>query len=177
MGPFWGLPVIGPVRGFKVSSLLQALRDRRELFAGGFVILLGLGTILQGRTYEIGTLTHMGPGFFPIVLGLGLTAVGILIAGNASASSADESESVIPAQPQWRAWLCIIAGPLAFIVFGKYGGLIPATFACVFLSALGDRGGTLKGALLLAAAVTALGVVLFSFVLHVPFPLLRWGSL
>lgn len=158
-----------------MSSLLRTLRDKRELFAGGFVILLGLGTILQAQSYEIGSLTHMGPGFFPIVLGLGLTTIGVLIAGNAAASEADEAGGVIPTQPQWRAWLCIVAGPLSFIVFGKYGGLIPATFACVFLSALGDRDATLRGSLVLATTITALGVVLFSFLLHVPFSLLRWG--
>jgi len=40
-------------------------------------------------------------------------------------------------KPEWRAWLCILAGPILFIILGSLGGLLPATFACVFVSALG----------------------------------------
>ncbi len=65
------------------------------------------------------------------------------------------------------------ASPIAFIVFGEYGGLLPATFACVFVAALGDKETTLKQALILAAGITVLGVLLFSFLLKIPFPILR----
>ncbi|MEJ0045599.1 MAG: hypothetical protein WDN04_05275 [Rhodospirillales bacterium] len=41
--------------------------------------------------------------------------------------------------PEWRGWICIVASVLAFVVLGKYGGLLPATFAIVFIAALGDR--------------------------------------
>ena len=39
---------------------------------------------------------------------------------------------------------------------------------------LGDRSATLKGSLILAVAMTVFSVLLFSYVLHVPFPPLRW---
>ena len=57
-----------------------------------------------------------------------------------------EDEQILPDNPQWYAWACIIAGPVLFIICGEYGGLIPATFACVFVSALGDREIILKHA-------------------------------
>ena len=53
--------------------------------------------------------------------------------------------------------------------------MVPATFACVFVPALGDRTATLKGSALLAAGVTFFGVLLFSYVLQIPFPMFRWG--
>jgi Tripartite tricarboxylate transporter TctB family len=157
-----------------VNSLLRTLTNKRDLYAGSLVVLLGLGTVLQGQTYDIGALTHMGPGFFPVVLGMALILIGILIAGNGATSVPDASEDIVLKKPEWRGWLCVIAGPLSFIAFGKYGGLIPATFACVFISSLGDRTATLKGSLALAAGVTLFGVLLFSYILHIPFPLLRW---
>ena len=52
---------------------------------------------------------------------------------------------------------------------------MPATFTCVFVSALGDRTATLKSSLLLATGVTLVGGFLFSYVLKVPFPLFRLG--
>ena len=53
---------------------------------------------------------------------------------------------------------------------GGYGGLIAGRFACVFVSALGDRTATWKSALVLAAIVTVFGVTLFSYLLQVPMP-------
>ncbi len=52
---------------------------------------------------------------------------------------------------------------------------MPATFALVFISALGDRQHTLRSAALLAAGVTVLGVAVFSWALQLQFPLFRWG--
>ena len=51
--------------------------------------------------------------------------------------------------------------------------MIPAIFACVFVCALGDKTSTLKGSLIMSAGVTVFGVILFSYLLGVPLPLLR----
>jgi len=68
--------------------------------------------------------------------------------------------------------VCILAGPVLFIIFGYYGGMIPAIFACVFVSALGDKTATYKSSLVLALGVTVFGVLLFHYLLNIPFPLL-----
>ena len=62
-------------------------------------------------------------------------------------------------------------------MFGKIGGMIPAIFACVFISALGDRTATWKSSFLLAALITTFGVALFSYVLQIPMPVLQWRGL
>jgi hypothetical protein len=90
------------------------------------------------------------------------------------APAVDDDQLIIP-RPEWRAWACILAGPVLFIILGNLGGLIPATFACVFVSALGDRDSTLKSALILAIGVTVCGVALFSYLLQVSLPMWRWG--
>lgn len=64
---------------------------------------------------------------------------------------------------------------MAFILIGKFGGLVPATFALVFISAMGDRQHTVRSAALLAVGVTLLGVAVFSWALQLQFPLFRWG--
>jgi hypothetical protein len=143
------------------------------------MILFGLVSAVLGPTYRIGTLMHMGPGFMPTALGVVLILLGVIIAGTAAASAATATddaadENILPANPQWFAWLCILAGPFFFVVFGSIGGMAPATFACVFVSALGDRTATWKSALILAALVTVFGVALFHYVLEVPMPVLEW---
>lgn len=64
---------------------------------------------------------------------------------------------------------------MAFILLGKYGGLVPATFALVFIAAMGDRQHTVRSAALLAVGVTILGIAVFSWALQLQFPLFRWG--
>lgn len=153
------------------------VKFRRDYYAGGLMMLIGVGAVFEASTYKQGTLMHMGPGFFPVALGCVLTLLGMMIAGVAVGSTPEGNENIIPEKPEWVGWACIIGGPVAFMVFGSYGGMIPATFSCVFICALGDRTSTWIGSLVLAACVTTFGVLLFSYLLQVPFPLLRWGSL
>jgi hypothetical protein len=155
--------------------LFQTLLRKRDFYAGGIMTLLGAGVTLDSMTYTLGTLTHMGPGMFPLMLGVALTFVGVLILGTAIVTPLGDDERILPEKPEWYAWGCILAGPVLFIILGEFFGLVPATFACVFVPALGDRGATLKGSAILAAGVTVVGVLLFSYVLKIPFPLFRLG--
>lgn len=148
--------------------------QRREYYAGALMMLIGLGAIVQGASYQIGSLTAMGPGFFPVALGTILLLLGIWIAGAARRVRADAATQE-KASTEWRGWLCILGSVAAFVVLGTYGGLVPATFAVVFISALGDRDNTWWSALLLATAMTALCVVVFWWALRVQFPLFTWG--
>ena len=151
------------------------LTQKRDYYAGGLMTLIGLGAAFESRHYNMGTLFHMGPGFFPMILGVVMTFLGILIAGVAATADATDDDQMVLPKPEWIAWLCILAGPVLFIVLGNYGGLVPATFACVFVSALGDRTSTVKSSLVLATGVTVFGVALFSYLLQVSLPMWRWG--
>ncbi len=158
-----------------MKPLRNLLTQKRDYYAGGLMTLIGVGAILEARHYNVGTLFHMGPGFFPIILGVVMSGLGVLIAGVAAVADAEDDDQMSYPKPEWFAWLCILAGPIFFIILGSYFGLLPATFACVFVSALGDRTSTLKGSLILATAVTVFGVGLFSYVLQVSLPMWRWG--
>jgi hypothetical protein len=144
------------------------------------MILFGLVAAISGPGYRVGTLMHMGPGFMPTTLGVILVILGILIAGTATVGSTEGGEvdhgQLLPEHPQWLAWLCILSGPLMFVIFGSIGGMAPATFACVFVAALGDRDASWKSALILAALITVSGVALFHYILQVPMPVLEWKS-
>ncbi len=157
--------------------MLATLVKKRDFYAGGIMTLLGAAVTLDSMTYTLGTLTHMGPGMFPLMLGCTLTFIGVLILGTAIAAPIGDpdDERILPAKPEWFAWFCILMGPVAFIILGEFFGLVLATFACVFIPALGDRTATWKGSALLAAGVTFFGVLLFSYVLKIPFPMFKLG--
>jgi hypothetical protein len=150
---------------------------KRDYYAGGLMLLIGTAAAVTGTGSRFGTLARMGPGFMPVMLGIVLAFLGILIAGTALGSSESDDKKFLPDNPQWFGWFCILAGPVLFIILGRYGGMIPAVFACVFVCALGDKTGTYKSSAILAAGVTVFGVLLFHYLLSIPFPLLRGVNL
>ncbi|MBU6497592.1 MAG: tripartite tricarboxylate transporter TctB family protein [Rhodospirillales bacterium] len=146
----------------------------------GAALLIGLGLAVSyiGFGYRIGTLTRMGAGYFPVVLGILLIATGAGIGFAPRAAAPRRSQAVAEVrdgQPAWRGWLCILAGIGAFVVLGTYGGLVPATLASVFITAMGDRNNSVGSAALLAGAMTVLATVLFGWALQLQLPLFAWG--
>ncbi|SMG53226.1 tripartite tricarboxylate transporter TctB family protein [Paraburkholderia susongensis] len=153
---------------------------RRDYYGGALMCLIGASAVVRGLHYNFGSLTHMGPGFFPTCLGAILILLGLSIAGTAKRPSLrklrHEGAPLASAGPEWRGWLCIIASIVAFVVLGKWGGLLPASFAITFISAFGDRDNTWKSALTLAVVITLVAVVIFWWALQLQFPLLAWGN-
>jgi hypothetical protein len=151
-------------------------RAHRDLKSALLLIAIGGGVVWGATDYQIGELARMGPGYFPLALGLILIGLGALLLavpafGNDEARSEQEDEAI-----DVRGWALIVGGVVSFIVLGRYGGMVPATFALVFLSALSDRGNTIGAAALLAAVLTVVAVILFSLLLGVQFPLFVWGA-
>lgn len=135
--------------------------------------VIGVAAILQGRVYNVGSLHRMGPGFFPVVLGSLLFLVGILVILFAKRGISPVAEKDFPSE--WRGWICIAVSIVAFVILGKYGGLVPATFAVVFISAMGDRKNTVTRALILALSMVGICIVIFWCALKIQFPLFQWG--
>lgn len=143
----------------------------KEVAGGSLMILIGLASVFGGIRYGLGTFRHMGAGFFPVAVGSALALVGGSIACTGAAREAARRH--VNKKPDLRGWVFIIGGILGFMLLGAYGGLVPATFAVVFISALGDRGNSVKEACLLALAMVAVSVGVFWWGLELPMPLLR----
>lgn len=148
---------------------MTSFSRNRDYYAGALIALLGVGAAYQGAQYGIGTLTSMGSGFFPVALGAGMVLCGALMA---LARKVDEEGHDIRA-PDWRGAAAILAAVALFIALADRAGLAPATFACVFVGALGTATTRSREAALLAAAVTVFGVLLFHYGLQVQFPIVR----
>ena len=157
-----------------------ASRFKKDYYGGALLIVIGLAAVYAGVGYRVGELAHMGPGFFPVALGGLLALTGLLIAVSARGDKPVSEEAVSHGHPggmpDIRGGVCIILGILAFLLFGEYGGLLPATFAIVFISALGDRDNTLTEALLLSLAMSFIAVVVFWWALKLQLPLFQWGG-
>lgn len=153
---------------------------KHKYLSGGLLALIGLGTAVASLEYETGSLARMGPGYFPLLLGAAMVALGLLIAvtpdspDEVLADSHDRSLADI-VRPHLRPWGAIVAGMVLFIVLGRWGGLVPATFALVFVSALGDHNNSVKACFWLAVGVAAFAVAVFHYGMQLQFPLFTWG--
>ena len=158
----------------------------KDHYGGALLLALGAAAIVAGAGYPIGTLQQMGPGFFPVALGVLMALVGLAVLATTplaarrpaepGARPAVGAEYAHLAGPvvQWRGWLCIVGGIASFVVLAAHGGLVPASFVSVFVAALGDRNNSVRDAALLALLMTVLGVVVFHYGLHLLLPLFQW---
>jgi hypothetical protein len=146
----------------------------KDVWGGLLMMGIGVWVATHSITYSVGTLTHMGPGFFPLMLGVILVMVGTAI--GIKGLTSERSKPRAPYRPEWKAWLLICASLVAFIVLAKYAGLVAATFATVFIAALGDRDNSWRSSSALALAMVVVGVVVFGWALKVQLPLFRWGG-
>jgi hypothetical protein len=153
---------------------MRQLLNKREFIAAGLMMLIGLSTVFGSLGYRINELARMGPGYFPLLLGAALVIVSALMLAGAKTQETEDKEETSTNSPL-RPWLFVTAGVISFMVLGKYGGFVPATFSVVFLSALGDRSNSLHGSVILATAMTIMAVAVFNYGLKISFPLFSWG--
>ena len=152
----------------------------KDHYGALLLLALGAGVLALGVGYQVGSLNRMGAGFIPVVLGVLMMLVGIALGVTAAPPGQETIAHPLPGDgsktgPEWRGWLCILGGVLAFVVFGQHGGLLPASFASVFVAAMGDRNSTVKGSALLAAALTLFCLIVFHYGLSLQLPLFQWG--
>lgn len=140
-------------------------RDLHDLVWGTVLALLGLAVAgYAALHYEFGTLRRMGPGFFPVVLGLGLAGLGLLIAIPALNR---------PGQVRPFAGAQAIGVIGALLVFGllleRAGLMVTTALTVAICSAVAPRGG-LVWRVVLTVAVTALVWLLFIAGLNLSIP-------
>ena len=125
-----------------------------ELAAGIIVFAAGVVVALESLSYQMGSLRNVGPGIFPLLLGLVLAALGLAVVLEGRISDA-----VAPAVP-WRAILAICASLGSFALLIDRAGAYVSIFTLIFLAGLAERDFRPKTlaavALSLCAFITAL---------------------
>lgn len=148
---------------------MDGQKSLRDILAGLIFLACGLAFGIAAARYPIGTALRMGPGYFPLVLSglLGLLGLGIVARGVLAA----EAEGTLGLVP-WRGLVLILGALVLFGAMVKGLGLAPALFATAFASALASRHNGPVSVAVLAAALTLFCVLIFSFGLGVPVPLI-----
>lgn len=143
-----------------------------------FVIVEGMAifAIVHGLSYQIGTLSNMGPGFFPVALGVLMMITGVFLLFSVDPDVHDDDDEGRPSaksivKERSRTFLIILMSVICFIVIGNNFGLVPGTFLLCFIASFADKQNSIRSALVISVMLTLVCVAVFSWFLRIPFPL------
>lgn len=145
--------------------------DRKNLQAGALFAAVGAAFATVSSGYPLGTAARMGPGWFPLALGLLLVALGALVALLGVVGPRRTGEPPAEANATaigWRPLLHVTASVVAFALLIEPTGLIAASVALVLISSSGGWEFHWGEATALAGSLAALVVGLFAYALHIP---------
>jgi hypothetical protein len=146
---------------------MPAYLHNKDFWAGAMLIAIGALAVFIARDYSFGTMTRMGPGFFPVVLGAVLVLFGIHVFAKGL-----RGMDKIEAGWSLRA---IVMLPLSLALFGflmDRAGLVPALAVLTFGSAAAGREFKPLEILALTVLLTAFAAGVFVWGLGMPYPLL-----
>ncbi len=149
------------------------IKSEKDFFSGLMFLIVGGAFAIGANSYTVGTGARMGPGYFPLMLGVVLAVLGAAIVFKALTIETPDGEKF--GAFAWRPTICIIGSNLVFgICLGglKLGGvtvipslgLIVGIFALVMIASLAAEVYRLKEVLALAT-VLAVGCYLTFIVL------------
>lgn len=147
----------------------MASRDYRDILSGGLVLLAGAFIAFYAQSsYDMGSVRQMGPGMYPFWLGVLMVVLGACIAVPAFLRPGP--------MPKFRIFapLFVLLSIAAFAYTIPRMGLIPAIAFQVFVSTLAEKRFNPLGILTLVVALCMLGYTVFSFLLGLTIPLVRW---
>lgn len=140
---------------------------KRDLVCG--LVFIAIGLFFAVRAWiglPIGSPVSMGPGFFPLVLGLVLAVFGAVIA----AASAPPVEALQPVG--WHGILLISLAVSFFALAAQPLGMLPSLFFGTLIAAFAPRQARLRPALMLSAVLTAFNIGVFVLALRLPYPII-----
>lgn len=149
------------------------IHNRRDFWSGMMFTGFGATFALLSREYDMGTLGQMGPGWFPFVLGLLLTVLGILIAVSASRPGASSGAADSGIEPiGWRELGLVLLAIALFAFFLPYLGVIVSIVLMVVTAALAAHERRPLEVVLVAIALSFACYAIFIYGLGVPLPVM-----
>jgi hypothetical protein len=144
---------------------MSRVKDQKDFWSGILFIAFGCAGLWFGRAYAIGTLSRMGPGFFPMTMGIALIGTGGVLLARSLVFTGEPIER-IAVWPQ----LLILAAIVAFGLLIERVGLAVSVAAVAVISGIAAQGLRWFELAALALATSALSVALFAYLLGQPIP-------
>jgi hypothetical protein len=156
------------------------IKSQKDFWSGLMFMGVGIAFAWGATNYTIGEGARMGPGYFPLMLGVLLTLIGVFITFEALVVETEDGEPI--GKWAWKPLGFIIGANLIFgILLGglpKIGlpamGLILAIVALTFVSALAGDEFKVKEVAILSAVLAVGSYLAFVVLLKLQFPV--WPS-
>jgi hypothetical protein len=136
--------------------------DLRDIIGGLLLMGIGLYFLMGALDMRVGEARRMGPGYFPMVLGIVGMVLGAIII-----IPALMRPGVLPSV-NWRPMIAVMTAILVFALVMPRAGLLPAVFATVVVASFADPRSRLWQTVLLAAGLVAATWVIFIYGLGLP---------
>lgn len=144
-------------------------RDLRDILGGLIMIGMGLFAYFHAQRYEFGELQRMGPGYFPVALGVLLAILGLFI--------------MIPAffrpgtsiKVEWKSLIWVTVGIIAFSLLLDKLGLVLTSALMIIVTSMPAVGMGWKERIILAAVVALITYLIFSYGLGMVIPVWPWS--
>lgn len=152
------------------------IKSQKDFFSGLMFLVVGIAFAWGATNYTIGEGARMGPGYFPLVLGCILAAIGAFVTFQALVVETEDGEPI--GSFAWKPLFFVIAANVVFgIMIGgipKIGlpamGLIAGIYALTFVASLAGEEFKAKEVAILATALAILSYGAFILLLNLQFP-------
>ena len=152
------------------------IKSQKDFFSGLMFMAVGVAFAWGSTTYSVGNGARMGPGYFPLVLGVLLAILGVVITFKSMVIETEDGEKI--GSWAWKPLVFIIAANLVFgVLLGGLPsinvpamGLIVAIYALTFIASLAGEEFKFKEVFVLATVLSVMSYLAFILLLKLQFP-------
>lgn len=158
------------------------IKSQKDFFSGLMFIVVGGAFAYGSTTYNVGNGARMGPGYFPLMLGVLMAIIGAAIVFTSLTIESAVAGGDKIGKWAWRPLFYII---LSNVIFGVLlagiptfkipaMGLIVAIYALVFVASMAEAGWKFKTTFILATVLAVGSYLAFVKALALQFPVWPW---
>ncbi len=152
------------------------IKSQKDFFSGLLFIAVGIAFAWGATNYKVGDAARMGPGYFPLLLGILVGIIGIAVTFSSLVVETEDGDKI--GSIAWRPLFFVILSNLIFgVLLGglpsiglPYMGLIAAIIALTFIAALAGSEFRFKEVLILSIVLAVVCYLTFIVALKLQFP-------
>ena len=152
------------------------IKSQKDFFSGLMFTAVGAAFAVGATTYTVGNGARMGPGYFPLLLGIILAILGAVVMFKALVVETEGGDKI--GAFAWKPLFFIIASNLLFgVLLGGLPsiglpamGLIAAIFGLTIVASLAGETFSLKEVLILSVILSVGSYLAFIMLLKLQFP-------
>lgn len=154
----------------------MGIKSQKDFFAGVMFMAVGGSFAWGASSYQIGDGARMGPGYFPLLLGVILAVIGAVVSFKALVVETEDGDKI--GGFAWRPLVFILGANIVFgIMIGGLPsiglpamGLIVGIFVLTLIASNAGDKFVLKEALILASILSAISYTAFIVLLKLQIP-------